>query len=144
MKLDNPNLPANHQEIDNIPDEDVASVVVENPEVTAEMDKDQLAKSYEALEVRATEIKDAMVEIKKAIFDLMEADSEEAGNYLCFYMNKQSYPDLDIETARDLGLTKTKETIDNSLVKRAVENGVDLGKVEVDRIPVMRLKKAEV
>lgn len=157
MPIDNPNLPANHQDAGDVPQEleesvqefdnsdpfSVALQVIYNPAITADMDKDALAHVYEALDSLEEEGEDASVEVKKAIFDLMEADSEEVGNYLCYYMEKQTYPELDLETARELGLTKTKEVIDTKLVRQAARAGVDLGKIEVNRIPVMRKKKPE-
>lgn len=153
MPIENEYLPADKQHIDDIPevDEDTndnitpaedltIQDILSDPAYVVSLDNNRLGNIYEKLEMEVEELQSAMVEIKKTIFDNMEADSEEAGNYNCYYQERLSFPEVTLEKARDLGFVKVEEKIDNSKVKSAYKAGADMGKVEVDRIPIMRRK----
>lgn len=73
----------------------------------------------------------------------METDSEEVGNYLAYRSRVAKFPDLTLDKAEALGLIKIEKKIDNSLCKKAFNNGVDLGKVEWGEAMVMRRKALE-
>lgn len=148
--LDNENLPANHQDIDNIPNdedhydpEELASVVLNDPMNVTLLDKAQLAFAYEALDAKMEEIESAKSVVKDTIFSLMDTDSEEVGNYLALKVTKPVFKTLTIEQAKELGLTKVEEKIDHNLVKRAWKAGAKVGEVEFDVMNVMRKKKSE-
>lgn len=148
--LDNDHLPANHQDIDNIPNEEcsydpeeLASVVLNDPMNVTLLDKAQLAFAYEALDAKMEEIESAKSVVKDTIFSLMDTDSEEVGNYLALKVTKPVFKTLTIEQAKELGLTKVEEKIDHNLVKRAWKAGAKVGEVEFDVMNVMRKKKSE-
>lgn len=107
------------------------------------MTLDELGALYEYTDAMLEEHKDALVEIKKTIFDKMETDSEEVGNYLAYVARTPKFPELTLEKARDLGLTKVEEKIDNTLVKKAYNAGAKLGKVEWGEAMVMRKRRVE-
>lgn len=162
IPIQNDHLPANHQDVGNLPLEDADTVVPEDsidkapndpasivsflnkdPVNIQALDKNQLGLAYEYLDDLMQELDDTKGVLKEQIFHLMKADSEEAGNYLCYYSNKFSFPDLTFERAKDLGLTKVEEKINKPMVNKAYKNGVDLGEVVHDKLPIMRRKKPE-
>lgn len=137
-------FPAGQENIDNIPNEEAGfqedfSLILD----LEPMDLNDLGTLYEAYASKLEEIDAAMVEIKKTIFDKMETDSEVAGNYLCYKAKTAKFPELTLDKARDLGLTKVEEKIDGPLCKKAHQNGVNLGKVEWSEAMVMKKKKIE-
>ena len=103
----------------------------------------ELGALYEATDYAMEDLKAQLVEVKKTIFDKMESDSEEVGNYIAYKARTPKFPDLTLDKARALGLTKVEEKIDNSLVKKAFNAGADVGKVEWGEAMVMRKKAAE-
>lgn len=107
------------------------------------MNKLSLANWYERVSQEIEDLEAEQSVIKEELASRMDTDSEEIGEYLCLFMNKNEYPELSLEKARELGLTKVEEKINTPLVTKAYKNGVDLGKVEKKRIFVMRKKKLE-
>lgn len=118
-------FPAGQENIDNITDIDALSL-------------DELGELYENALYKEEEAKSEVVEIKKAIFDKMDTDSQKVGNFNAYIARSAKFPELTIERARDLGLTKVEEKIDSTLCKKAHQNGADLGKVEWEEKQVMR------
>jgi hypothetical protein len=104
------------------------------------LDLQQLGQLYEETDCAMEDLKAQLVEVKKTIFDKMEGDSEEVGNYLAYRSRVAKFPDLSIEKAEALGLVKIEKKIDNNLAKKAYNNGADLGKVEWGEAMVMRKK----
>ncbi len=151
MPIQNEYLPANHQDIDNIPDTDenvqnpdeLAMLVLDDPASVNMLDKNQLALAYEALDAKIEELDSAKLAVKDTIFSMMDTDSEEVGNYLALKVTKPVFKTLTVEQARELGLTKVEEKIDNALVKKAWKAGAKVGEVEFDVMNVMRKKQAE-
>ena len=138
MSKSDANFPEGQENIDDIRDE------AEQPEPDInEMDLNDLGQLYEAYSYKMEEIEAAMTEVKKTIFDKMETDSEVAGNYLCYKAKTAKFPELTLEKARDLGLTKVEEKIDGPLCKKAHQSGTNLGKVEWSEAMVMKKKKIE-
>ncbi len=161
MPIQNEYLPANHQDAGNEPidltDEGtqeeyqakaqdptlLAQLVMDNPANVNLLDKKQLALAYEAIESQMEELDSAKSVIKDTIFKMMDTDSEELGNYLASKRKTPEFPELTLDSARELGLTKVEEKVDSSLVKKAFKNGVKLGKVEWKEILVMKKKATE-
>lgn len=131
------NYPAGQEDIDFIQD------IESDPASLSELSKEELAKAYATLEDKMEEWEATRLAIKEQLFSMIDADSEEVGRYLLLKTNKVDFTELTIEKARELGLTKTEEKIDQTLVKKAWKNGVDLGKVEQTKLNVMRRKKEE-
>jgi hypothetical protein len=151
MPIANEYLPVNHQDIDDMYEEDLEELeeldasalavqAIRDPSITANMRKETLSKIYGALEVIIKEFEAGRVEIKKAVFDLMDTDSEQIGDYLFYNMRRARYVDLDIETAIELGLAEQKWVKNTKAIKQAVANGLDVGKIEYDTIPVAKFK----
>lgn len=161
LPIKNDHLPANHQDIDNIPTEsdqefgpgevipvddplehEVKGGAVIGDIVDLEvLSLDELGELYDNALHKKEDVDAEIVEIKKTIYDKQKVDSQRAGRYLSIKGNKKSFPELTIEKARDLGLTKVEEKLDTKLVNKAHENGVDLGKVELTTFHTMRFVK---
>ena len=127
LPIENPYLPANHQDIDN-PDIDALSL-------------DELGYLHERFDHDIDHLDSGKVEVRKAIFDKMETDSEEAGNYTASKYKKYNFKGLSKEQAEELGFIKVTKTIDKVKAKKAYLNDVDLGEVEVVVVLVLRKKK---
>lgn len=108
-----------------------------------EMTLQELGAIYEKFEALVEENQDALIEIKKTIFDKMETDSEEVGIYLAYRAKTPKFVELTLDKAKGLGLTKVQEKIDKTLAKKAWKNGVDLGKVELSEAMVMRRRQVK-
>lgn len=166
LPIENEYLPANHQDIDRddlwgvspINDPELAEemyeakrqdpvilaqLVMDNPANIALLDKNQLALAYGFLDTQIEDLESAKSVVKESIFKLMDADSEELGEYVASKRKTPEFPELTLEGARDLGLTKVEEKVDNALVKKAFKNGAKLGKVEWKEILVMKKKAIE-
>lgn len=117
--------------------------ILENPETIASLDKGQLAEVYGTLDAMLEELDSAKSVVKDSIFSQMDTDSEEIGDYIAMKVKKPVFKELTLDKAKDLGLTKVEEAIDQSLVKRAWKNGADVGKVEFEEMNVMRRKKCD-
>lgn len=117
--------------------------ILENPETIASLDKVQLAEVYGTLNTMLEELDSAKSVVKDSIFSQMDTDSEEIGDYIAMKVKKPVFKELTLDKAKDLGLTKVEEAIDQSLVKRAWKNGADVGKVEFEEMNVMRRKKCD-
>lgn len=117
--------------------------ILENPETIASLDKVQLAEVYGTLDAMLEELDSAKSVVKDSIFNQMDTDSEEIGDYIAMKVKKPVFKELTLDKAKDLGLTKVEEAIDQSLVKRAWKNGADVGEVEFEEMNVMRRKKCD-
>lgn len=131
-------FPAGQENIDNIPDEINDTGVIDEAAVIDTLNLDQLGELYEQYLYKKDDVEAALTEIKKTIFEKMDTDSQKVGNFNAFIARTAKFPDLTIERARDLGLTKVEEKIDTTLCKKAHQNGTDLGKVEWEEKWVMR------
>ena len=152
MSKSNANLPDGKEDIDNIPDSEptegeyLAQDVEEGIVDLDILNLDDLGDLYDRALQRSEDIEAMKVEIKKTIYDKQEVDSQRAGRFLSLKTYSRTFPELTVEKAKDLGLTKVKpaeEIIDTALVKKADTRGVDLGKVEIKTGHTMRAIKED-
>lgn len=132
------NFPAGQENIDNI-----FEYIEEDPANLINLDKKGLADLYGIVESKIEDLENTRSAVKDQLFDMLDTDSEEVGNYLAIKVTKPEFKELTVEKARELGLTKMEEKIDTDLVKKAWKNGVDLGKVVFTKMNVMRRKKED-
>lgn len=156
MSKSNANLPDGKENIDNIPPDEFfgkSELEGEAPKGDIDditdidsLDLNGLGDLYERVLQRSEDIEAMKVEIKKTIYDKQEVDSQRAGRFLSLKTYSRTFPELTVEKAKDLGLTKVKpavEIIDTALVKKADTRGVDLGKVEIKTGHTMRSIKED-
>lgn len=128
LPIENPYLPADKQNIDDIVDLEPLSL-------------DELGWLHEKFAHDIDHLDAGRVEIRKTIQDKMETDSEEAGNYTASIYKKYNFRDLTADMAEGLGLIKVTRTIDKAKAKKMYLNGTDVGKVEIADVLVLRKKK---
>lgn len=101
----------------------------------ADLNNLELAHKIQELLIAQEHIEAGVRVLKDEMLDRLIKDGSKAfniGSHSYTIANFNSYPELTIEKARELGATKveTKESIDTAKVKKLVEAGADI-KVEV-------------
>lgn len=88
------------------------------------MTKEELAESYFRISHQFEELKGEIDELKAAMFEKMEADSEVMGDYVVSKATRLSFKEITLEQADELGATKT--AIDNAVLGKMYKKGVKL------------------
>jgi len=130
-KLINDNLPADKQEIDNIPD------IIET---IGDMSKEELIELYENSCLKLEDVEAQISAIKDILMDTIKGNGEVIGEYAVTKAKRFNWKPT-LEQATELGAVKP--AIDTAACKRLYEKGVEIAHTITNYLLIKKIVKKE-